>query len=113
MKTININYSELPIFNKEVKTIIRNQKRNEWVIDFNKQKETYKCADCNKVLISPEILNLGFFYVGNLKQACSKCGSEEKSNKHICSDCYLKKLEADDPIIKKHFFKYHYYEKKR
>jgi hypothetical protein len=104
VKSSHSVYCQLPIFNKER---ANTEDKDPFWANFKKaQTKTYKCRDCEKVLISRQRLDFDFFWVGEL--GCDKCGSSEKGNKHICSICYLKRLEAGDPIIKADFFKYHY-----
>ena len=94
-----IDYSKLPIFKKGPNTA----DKDPWWADFKKaQTKTYKCRDCDKVLISKNKIDLSFFWVRDFRN----------DKNYICSACYLKKLEAEDPVIKADFFKYHYFEKK-
>jgi len=95
------NYSQLPIFNKELNTA---DKDPFWAEFKKAQTETYKCGECEKILISREKLDLDFFWVGELQ--CKECNDKAK-NQHLCSDCYLAKLEKGDPIITKDFNTYH------
>ena len=74
-------------------------------VNYPPDKEPIKCYECEKILISHKITDINYFWVKELE--CKKCGSNEKGGNHICSSCYLAKLEAGDPIITKDFNTYH------
>ena len=73
-------------------------------VNYPKDKEPIKCANCQKILISHQLTDLKWFWVGELK--CKECDGKAK-NQYVCSNCYLAKLEAGDPIITKDFNTYH------
>jgi len=59
-----------------------------------------KCSDCQKHLIYNGDIN--YFWVDELKE----------KDKHLCSDCYWKRLNKNNPLITNDYSTYHNWNKK-